>query len=382
MTAIAKFNRLNTGDPVLQNTFTHPLYDEIAALDRFFVEAQSPEDMTVEMNGGFAWFSATAYFNMSTQAVSGFVAPITNDRLDIISINTVGNTQVTQGAENVSPVLPTFPDGQIPVAAIYWRPGATAIYDADNSADAFIAYDMRNVVSVPVSGAGGGGGGTITAVNAGFGMSGGGISGSVSLAVNTAVLYGNGIDLNAGNQFRVKPTQIAGAGLSGTNGDSGNLSINLVDTAKFAQTNPSAVRALITLSSGYISPTFYNPVDIILASYAGNQIISTGSLTVKGYGGGVTFFSLDTVGVNTTYQYFLNNGVAKWSLSNSNSPLNSFIFRNENAAANVFTIDTSSSVVTFLQIPVGPNTDPTQANQFTRKSYVDAHTGGSLPAYY
>ena len=82
------------------------------------------------------------FLGASTPTVTG---PVSNPRIDLLTIDKTGTLAWTTGTENASPVPPTYPVSKIPICEIYNVVGETAIYDNDNqqSGQGYISYDVR-----------------------------------------------------------------------------------------------------------------------------------------------------------------------------------------------------------------------------------------------
>jgi hypothetical protein len=74
-----------------------------------------------------------------------FTAPVTNPRIDILTIDSSGTLAITQGSENVSPVPPAYPTNKTVICEVYNVVGETALYDNANqqSGQGYILNDVR-----------------------------------------------------------------------------------------------------------------------------------------------------------------------------------------------------------------------------------------------
>jgi hypothetical protein len=157
------------------------------------VTQNAPAGMSVLIASGWAAIVGTTQANMgtyvgyndATTVLTVTTADPTNPRIDRVcmtvqdayytgSLNDV-IMQVVAGTPSATPVAPALPANSISLATVAVGAGATSITNANIT-------DTRVLVTTNIPEVG-----DISAVVAGTGLSGGGSSGSVTLAINTAV---------------------------------------------------------------------------------------------------------------------------------------------------------------------------------------------------
>jgi len=123
------------------------LRKEAEGSSRLLAYAQDPADLTLEVSEGVVYFG-----NQKLEFAGGtsgnFTAPAVNPRIDILSLDSAGNLNITTGAENVSPVAPTAPTGEILICEVFNRVGQTSVKDEDDSTNGYIRKDIRNIISL------------------------------------------------------------------------------------------------------------------------------------------------------------------------------------------------------------------------------------------
>ncbi len=109
------------------------------------IEAQSSPDLTVKVSTGAAFIAGVLTSAAATASLTGFAAPATNPRIDIVQISTAGVVSRKAGSENASPSAPTADANNLKVGEVYNRVGQTSVKDAD---DASNGYTTNNGVHI------------------------------------------------------------------------------------------------------------------------------------------------------------------------------------------------------------------------------------------
>jgi hypothetical protein len=248
------------------------------------VTQNTPPGLSVVVASGWAAIVGTTQANMGTYVTYNDASAVlslntanpTNPRIDLVcatvndayytgSLNNVV-LQVVAGTPAGSPVAPALPANSISLATVAVGAGATAITNANIT-------DTRVLVTtnIPESG-------DISAVNAGTGLSGGGSSGSVTLAIDTSITA----DLSTAQTLTNKSLTSPRINL-GINAQTGTTYTTvLADNGKLVtQTNASAIATTIPLNSSVAYPV---GAQINIAQMGAGQVTISGA-------GGVTIAS-------------------------------------------------------------------------------------------
>jgi hypothetical protein len=208
-------------------------------------------------------------YNDASVVLSLNTADPTNPRIDLICA-TVNDAYYTGSLNNVviqaiagtpagSPVAPSLPANSITLATVAVGAGATAITNANIT-------DTRVLVTtnIPESG-------DISAVNAGTGLSGGGSSGSVTLAIDTAVTADLTTAQTLTNKTLTSP--LINLGINAQTGTT--YTTVLADNGKLVtQTNASAIATTIPLNSSVAYPI---GAQINIAQMGAGQVTISGA---------------------------------------------------------------------------------------------------------
>ncbi len=251
------------------------------------VTPNSPVGMSVIIAGGWAAIVGTTQTNMGTYVayndaptvVAITTANPTNPRIDLVCA-TVQDAYYTGAQNNVifqvivgtpapSPVVPALPANSIALAEVDVAAGALSITSGDIT-------DLRVLVTtnIPESG-------DITAVTAGTGLSGGGTTGAVTLAIDTAVTA----DLTTAQTLTNKSLTSPRINLGITTDTSTDYTTVLGDNGKLITlSNASAITATIPPNSSVAYPVGaqlnfvqLGAGQVTFTQGAGVTIVSTGA---------------------------------------------------------------------------------------------------------
>lgn len=119
---------------------------------QLFAREQAVPNLTLEVLAGIAWYAQNTNVIFAGGNSPVFSAPISNPRIDILTLRSDGNLYVLSGVENASPTPPTIPSTDIPIAQVYNVVGQTVIHDNDAQVvgQGYIQYDLRPFVQIAV----------------------------------------------------------------------------------------------------------------------------------------------------------------------------------------------------------------------------------------
>jgi hypothetical protein len=256
------------------------------------VTQNSPAGMSVLIASGWAAIVGTTQANMgtyvgyndATTVLTVTTADPTNPRIDRVcmtvqdayytgSLNDV-IMQVVAGTPAGSPVAPALPANSISLATVAVGAGATSITNANIT-------DTRVLVTTNIPEVG-----DISSVTAGTGLSGGGSSGAVTLAIDTSVTADLTTSQTLTNKTLTTPTLTSPLINVGINAQSGtSYTTVLADNGKLVtQTNAGAITTTIPPFSSVAYPVGaqlnfaqYGAGQVTFAQGAGVTIVSTGA---------------------------------------------------------------------------------------------------------
>lgn len=94
----------------------------------------------VEAGVGYVGITRVVYAGGSSPTITN---PVSNPRIDLITIDSAGTIAITAGTENASPTAPTYPTNKLVLAEVYLRTTGTTIRDTDQGSGHYIKYDVR-----------------------------------------------------------------------------------------------------------------------------------------------------------------------------------------------------------------------------------------------
>jgi hypothetical protein len=140
------------------NIATGEYVEDSAVLLRHLANLRAREqvtpNLTLEVLSGVGWFSQNSYQVFAGGNSPTFTAPTTNPRIDILTLRNDGTLQRIAGTEAASPVPPSIPSTDLPLAQVYNVVGQTRIRDNDEQevGEGFVQYDLRPMLQPPLGG--------------------------------------------------------------------------------------------------------------------------------------------------------------------------------------------------------------------------------------
>lgn len=135
------------------NITTGEYMEDDAIIARHFANLRAREqtvpNLTLQVQAGAATF-ATTFVSFAGGNSPVFTAPVTNPRIDMLSINSSGVLVRTAGTEAASPVAPAVPVNNIPLCLVYNVVGQTAIHDFDTlvAGQGYVLTDLRPFIGI------------------------------------------------------------------------------------------------------------------------------------------------------------------------------------------------------------------------------------------
>lgn len=103
---------------------------------------QATPDLTLRIENGACYVGATRIIFTGGNSPS-FTAPVTNPRIDLLTIDSTGVLARVVGTEAVSPTAPAYPTDKLVICEVYNRVGQTTIRDVDTVGQGYIYNDVR-----------------------------------------------------------------------------------------------------------------------------------------------------------------------------------------------------------------------------------------------
>ena len=130
------------------------LRKDAQAASYLLAHEQDTPDMTLRVEDGVCSINGTVV-EFSADDSPTFTAPVSNNRIDVLSIDDTGTLNITQGVSGASPSAPTIPANEVAICYVYLRSTTTALFDADGgSITGYILTDLRPFLSLPSAGGG------------------------------------------------------------------------------------------------------------------------------------------------------------------------------------------------------------------------------------
>lgn len=97
----------------------------------FFAQETATRSMQVLINAGFILNSSTPSITAIAAQTLTFTSPVSNPRIDRVTITSAGVAQITQGVEAANPTPPAIPAGNLPIAQVFLTPAAGDIHQSN-----------------------------------------------------------------------------------------------------------------------------------------------------------------------------------------------------------------------------------------------------------
>lgn len=142
----ANANIVNSNFDYLETTFKN-IFDGLfgdSVINGCEVTAQSTPDQSVQVSEGKVIINGVSYSVSADSTVNLANADSSNPRYDIVSVGADGLINTTEGTAAASPVVPTLPSDEVPLAVIYRA-------HTDNVIGSGEISDSRRLIGTPYS---------------------------------------------------------------------------------------------------------------------------------------------------------------------------------------------------------------------------------------
>ncbi len=110
------------------------------------VTAQSSPDLTVKVSSGTCFIDGVfAGDNDGVSSLTGFAAPATNPRIDIVQISNAGVISRKAGTEAGIPAAPAVDTDNLKLAEVYNRVGQTSVKNTDDASNGYITNTVAHI---------------------------------------------------------------------------------------------------------------------------------------------------------------------------------------------------------------------------------------------
>jgi len=121
--------------------------DKIGVNQALRVDAQSSPDLTVRVRPGIAFINGRRVELTSDTNSPAMVAPSSDPRIDLVTLDDSGAVAIVTGIEDASPVAPNFTQTKLVLATIRHTTAETVIKNDDDATNGFIETDERQIVA-------------------------------------------------------------------------------------------------------------------------------------------------------------------------------------------------------------------------------------------
>lgn len=141
---------VNTGDTGTA-AWADALRDDASGSAILHAHQQTTAAMTLFVEDGAYYINGARYL-FAGGSTPTFTAPVSNPRIDLVTIDTTGTLTIVEGTEAASPAVPSYPENVVTLCEVYHVVGETAIYTSDSSnygwtsSQGYIQNDVRPIV--------------------------------------------------------------------------------------------------------------------------------------------------------------------------------------------------------------------------------------------